>query len=56
MEDTTRQLTELRRYYDIVPRNTLALAKFMNDIGTIKTRPATWKELYFPEIHNLAGS
>ena len=56
LEDTTRQLTELRRYYDIVPRNTLALAKFMNDIGTIKTRPATWKEFYFPEIHNLAGS
>lgn len=56
LDDATRQLTELRRYYDIVPRNTLALAKFMNDIGTIKTRPTVWTDFYFPEIHHLAGS
>ena len=32
----------------------------MNDalhaVGTIKVKPADWKELFFPEIHGLPGS
>ena len=24
--------------------------------GLIKTRPATWKEFFFPVVHNLAGT
>jgi NitT/TauT family transport system substrate-binding protein len=29
---------------------------FMLKIGTIKTRPSTWKDIFFPEIHDVHGS
>jgi len=27
----------------------------MNKIGSIKSKPASWKDLFFPEIHGLQG-
>jgi len=38
------------------PQNILKYAEFMQKVGTIKTAPASWKDLFFPEIHNLPGS
>jgi NitT/TauT family transport system substrate-binding protein len=29
---------------------------FMYSIGSIKTRPDSWKDMFFPEIHDAAGS
>ncbi len=31
-------------------------AEFMHKVGTIKEAPASWKDLFFPEIHDKAGS
>jgi NitT/TauT family transport system substrate-binding protein len=31
-------------------------AEFMSRVGTIKAKPADWKELFFPPIHGAAGS
>jgi hypothetical protein len=28
----------------------------MFDVGTIKTKASSWKDIYFPEIHHLAGN
>jgi len=28
----------------------------MYKIGSIKVKPASWKDMFFPEIHNLPGS
>jgi NitT/TauT family transport system substrate-binding protein len=42
--------------YTLVPNNTMKYADFMSKVGTIKTRPASWKDLFFPDIHNLQGS
>jgi hypothetical protein len=28
----------------------------MHDIGTIRTRPASWTDMFFPDIHDLPGS
>jgi NitT/TauT family transport system substrate-binding protein len=28
----------------------------MARVGTLKNRPATWQELFFPELHDRAGS
>jgi len=25
-------------------------------VGTLKNNPASWKDLFFPEIHDLPGS
>jgi len=42
--------------YTLAPEAVLPFAQFMNDIGTLKNRPQSWKDLFFPEIHNLPGS
>jgi NitT/TauT family transport system substrate-binding protein len=38
------------------PFNTMKYVDFMHSIGSIKTRPDSWKDLFFPEIHGLSGS
>jgi NitT/TauT family transport system substrate-binding protein len=38
------------------PQANLAFAKFMHQVGSIKADPESWKDLYFPEIHDLPGN
>lgn len=38
------------------PENVMKYANFMSDVGTLKARPASWQELFFPEIHAVAGN
>ena len=42
--------------WTLVPENTMKYASFMKDVGTIKTPPASWKDLFFPEIQGEPGS
>ena len=42
--------------YSATPTGTFEVARFMFRIGSLKAEPASWKDLYFPEIHDLAGS
>lgn len=42
--------------WTLVPQNTMKYADFMHKVGTIKTPPASWKDMFFPEIHDKAGS
>ena len=42
--------------FSATPAGTYEVAKFMFRIGSLKTEPASWKDLYFPEIHDLPGS
>ena len=37
------------------PHSVMKFADFMHSIGTLKTAPKDWKELFFPEAHNLPG-
>jgi NitT/TauT family transport system substrate-binding protein len=39
-----------------VPQETLKQAEFMVDVGTIKVKPKSWKEYFFPEAYGLPGS
>jgi NitT/TauT family transport system substrate-binding protein len=38
------------------PKNVMRYARFMHSIGSIDHLPASWRELFFPEIHDLPGS
>jgi NitT/TauT family transport system substrate-binding protein len=38
-----------------VPHKTGATVAFMHRIGMLKSAPASWKDLYMPEVHGLAG-
>src|SRR3954468_3600824 len=40
----------------MTPEQTVPVANFMNKTGTLKNKPASWKDLYFPELYNLPGS
>lgn len=39
-----------------VPQNVMKYADFMLSTGSMKTRPASWKELFFPNVHGTPGS
>ena len=39
----------------MTPENTMKFYEFMNKVGTVKPKAASWKDLYFPEVHNLPG-
>jgi NitT/TauT family transport system substrate-binding protein len=41
--------------YTLTPQKVGKTADFMFKIGTVKTRPASWKDLFFPEVHGLPG-
>ena len=40
----------------MTPEQTLPIANFMSKTGTLKGKAASWKDLYFPELHGLPGS
>ena len=40
----------------MTPEQTLPIANFMSRTGTLKGKAASWKDLYFPELHSLPGS
>jgi len=42
--------------FTTTPENTMKDADFMHSIGSIRNEPASWKDLFFPEIHGAAGS
>jgi hypothetical protein len=31
-------------------------ATFMADIGTVRQRPGSWRDMFFPEVHGVAGN
>jgi NitT/TauT family transport system substrate-binding protein len=42
--------------FTTTPQNVVRYAEFMEEIGSITSRPATWREMFFPEIHGSPGS
>ncbi|HTR34706.1 MAG TPA: ABC transporter substrate-binding protein [Bryobacteraceae bacterium] len=42
--------------FTTTPENVMKYADFMHAIGSIRNRPASWKDLFFPEIHGASGS
>jgi NitT/TauT family transport system substrate-binding protein len=41
--------------YTLAPQKVYKTAEFMNKIGTIKHKPSTWKDLFFPEVQGVQG-
>jgi len=42
--------------FSAVPNGTLQIAQFMHRTGSIKVEPKSWKDMFFPEIHDMPGS
>ena len=42
--------------WTMIPENTMKYADFMAEVGTLKAKPESWKDYFFPEIHDEKGS
>lgn len=42
--------------YTMVPKGLMPVAEFMNKTGAIKIVPGDWKEMFFPNAHEMPGS
>jgi NitT/TauT family transport system substrate-binding protein len=42
--------------FTTTPENIMKYATFMHDAGSVKNQPASWKDLFFPEIQGAPGS
>jgi NitT/TauT family transport system substrate-binding protein len=40
----------------LTPNGTLQVAAFMKSVGRVPEAPASWKDLFFPEVHDRPGS
>ncbi len=51
-----RILDDPENVYTTVPQNVMKYATFMHKTGAIREMPATWTDVFFPEIKGKAGS
>jgi NitT/TauT family transport system substrate-binding protein len=42
--------------WTMVPENAMKFATFMRSVGTLKAEPKSWRDFFFPEVHELPGS
>jgi len=42
--------------WTMTPESTMKYADFMAEVGTIKAKPSSWKDYFFPEIYDAKGS
>ncbi len=42
--------------FDLIPKGLMKVTDFMHETGTIKVKPASWKDLFFDNAHSLPGS
>jgi sulfonate transport system substrate-binding protein len=56
MPDVLKMLEDPDIKFTLAPERIMKFVEFMNRVGTLKNKPASWKELFFPEVHGLTGS
>jgi NitT/TauT family transport system substrate-binding protein len=42
--------------WTLVPESTMKFARFMQTTGALKAVPESWRDYFFPEIHDVAGN
>jgi len=55
-EEMTKFIADPDNIWTTMPQQTMTFANFMHKVGTMKRVPASWKDLYMPECHELAGT
>lgn len=49
-------ITDPDSRFTTTPLKSMKYAEFLHKIGTIRTMPESWKDLFFPELHDEPGS
>ena len=55
LDETEKQLADPDFIYNLGPKRLTKLTDFMHAAGVIKAKPASWKDMFFPEVHDLQG-
>ena len=55
VEDIYAMIAARDYAYTLIPQKVFQTAEFMHRIGTVKTKPVSWKDFFFPEVQNLPG-
>jgi NitT/TauT family transport system substrate-binding protein len=55
-DEMMRMLNDPDTHYSAAPEGVMRYADFMHDIGTLKAKPTSWKDFFFPPILNRPGS
>jgi NitT/TauT family transport system substrate-binding protein len=56
VENILKMLNDPQVKFTTTPQGVTRYADFMQKIGSIKVKPASWKDLFFPNVHNLPGN
>jgi NitT/TauT family transport system substrate-binding protein len=56
VKEAERMIRLPENEWTIVPKNIIAYADFMHRVGALSVKPASWKDLFFPEMADLPGS
>jgi NitT/TauT family transport system substrate-binding protein len=56
IDETLKILEDPNSKFSAVPEGAMRYAEFMSRIGTIKVKPASWKDLFFAPIQSAQGS
>jgi NitT/TauT family transport system substrate-binding protein len=56
LEKVTEVISGPQVQWTMTPLNTMKYAAFMASVGSLKEAPKSWKDLFFPEVHDLNGS
>lgn len=56
LQQLTKIITDPQTTYTLAPQNIMKTAVFMHKIGRVKSEPASWKDLFFPNVYKYKGS
>ena len=56
VDELVKIMSDPNFVYSTAPQQSMKFAELMYRVGTIKNKPASWKDYFFPEVYNLKGS
>ncbi|TMB27977.1 MAG: ABC transporter substrate-binding protein [Deltaproteobacteria bacterium] len=56
VEEIAGILEDPRFVFTVTPHRVMRTAEFMHRTARVKERPASWKDLFFPEAHRFSGN
>ena len=54
--EAVEMITDPGAKFTMMPQNVMTFTNFMQKQGLIKSKAETWKDLFFPEVHETPGS
>jgi NitT/TauT family transport system substrate-binding protein len=56
LDDLIKEISQPSLAYTTTPLRITQFSDFMHKTGTIKTKPGSWKDIFFPNVHGKQGS